>query len=108
MTAKDVREIVEAISLPEPLYAEVSDEMWLRVNGTDKAGYGWKGRKWLFSQFSVKSEIVQTVYLAAQTALEHELREHFRYNGQAIFSPHYDVDALAALSNLPTSHEVRA
>jgi hypothetical protein len=44
-----------------------------------------------------KSEVVQTAFKAALTAIEHEARERFTYRGQSIFDPHYDVDQLVEL-----------
>ena len=41
------------------------------------------------------SEIVQTLFLAALTANEHELREAFLLDGVPLFRPHHDVFALA-------------
>lgn len=56
------------------------------------------GRKWKLSPHMTKSEVVQTAFLAVKTAVEHELRESFRYSGRAIFNPHFDVDKLAELA----------
>ncbi len=53
------------------------------------------GRKWLLSQFMTDSEVVQTALLAVLTAEEHEARERFKYNGQAIYGPHQNADDLA-------------
>lgn len=58
----------------------------------------WSGRKWLLSAHMTTSEIVQTALKAVLTAEEHEAREHFIYDGQAIFGPHVDVDALWSLA----------
>lgn len=55
-------------------------------------------RKWYISAHATKSEIVRTAYKAVLTSLEHRLGEHFRYQGVAIYSPHYDVDALVELN----------
>ncbi len=57
----------------------------------------FKGRKWRLSPHMTKSELVQTALMAALAAVEHEARERFLYRGQAIFGPHYDIDALALL-----------
>lgn len=43
------------------------------------------------------SEVVQTVFLAALQAEEHEVREFFLFNHQPIFRPHYDVYRLLDL-----------
>lgn len=53
-----------------------------------------KGRKWYISTHATPSEVVQTALLAVLTAAEHEIRERFTFDGEAIFSPHFDVDAL--------------
>ena len=53
-----------------------------------------KGRKWFLSPHMSKSEIVMTAFKACLTAEEHECREKFKYKGQAIFGPHFNVDVL--------------
>lgn len=55
-------------------------------------------RKWRLSQYMTRSEIVQTALKLVLTSVEHEAREHFRYRGQPIFGPHFDVDALHGLT----------
>lgn len=67
----------------------------------------WRGRKWMLSTFMTKSEVVGTAFLAVATALEHEAREKFKYKGESIYSPHYDVDKLAQLRADPDSQETR-
>lgn len=59
-----------------------------------------RGRKWYLSMHMTDSEIVQTAFLAAMTAMEHEVREFFEYRNQPIFRPHYDVNALHTLCEL--------
>ena len=56
-----------------------------------------KGRKWYLSPHATKSEVVQTAFLAALTAVEHEAREAFTYKGAQVYGPHGDVDAFARL-----------
>lgn len=60
----------------------------------------WKSRKWYISPHMVKSEVVQTAFLAVKTAEEHEMREQFRYLGEAIFGPHIDSYALHAVAKV--------
>lgn len=60
------------------------------------------GRKWLLSPYMTKSELVATAFKAVLTAEEHETRELFRYRGQAIFGPHFNVDDLAMLASYHT------
>jgi hypothetical protein len=55
-----------------------------------------QGRKWLLSPHMTKSEVIQTAFKAVLTAVEHEVREKFRYKGKPIFGPHFHVDALHA------------
>lgn len=66
-----------------------------------------QGRKWLLSPHMTKSELVATAFKAVLTAEEHEAREAFKYRGQAVFGPHFDVDHLADLSRAG-SRDVRA
>jgi (2Fe-2S) ferredoxin len=42
-------------------------------------------------------EIVQTAFLAVMTALEHEAREQFTFDGVSVFDPHYDIHELVRL-----------
>ena len=59
--------------------------------------YTWRSRKWLLSTHMTRSEVVQTAFLAVMVAVEHETRESFTYREEAVFSPHYNVDALVRL-----------
>lgn len=65
------------------------------------------GRKWYVSPHMARSEVVQTALMAILAAEEHEARERFRYRGQPIFRPHYDVDRLHALCAGPAPLDVR-
>lgn len=56
-----------------------------------------KTRKWLLSPHMTRSELVQTAFKCVLTSIEHETRETFRYRGEAIFGPHFDVDSLYCL-----------
>lgn len=66
---------------------------------TDVRPVEWTGRKWYVSSYSTKFEVVQTALKAVLTALEHEAREKFTYQGVAIFQPHMDLDALVKLAD---------
>lgn len=68
-------------------------QVHFKVNGQIQ-----RGRKWYISKHSTWSEVVQTALKSVITALEHEARETFLYDGQAIFQPHFDVDALKELA----------
>ncbi len=56
-----------------------------------------RGRKWHISRCASRSAIVQTAFKAVITWQEHEVREHFRYQGVQVFGPHFNVDRLADL-----------
>jgi hypothetical protein len=64
------------------------------VTGINEVQY--TGR-WQLSEHMTKSEFVQTVFKCCMTSMEHRTREHFRYKRSAVYSPHYDVDALVDL-----------
>lgn len=68
----------------------------------------WYGRKWLLSEHMTEAEIVQTVFKAVMTAVEHEVRETFLYKGQSVFDPHYDLERLVELRREKNSMVHRA
>ncbi len=70
-------------------------------------GRVWTTRKWLLSPHMTKSEIVQTAFKCIVTAEEHEAREKFLYKGKAIFGPHFDVEQLHGLCEMPDAHDAR-
>lgn len=57
-----------------------------------------KTRKWRLSSHMTQSELVQTALKCALTSAEHRIRESFRYRGELIFGPHFDVEALVELA----------
>lgn len=98
----EIREIVNLCSFEDWLLEVKQDgtRPYLQVhciNGRD-ADTGlpteWTGRKWLLSPYMCRNEIVATAFKAVLTAIEHEVRENFRYRGVAIFNPHLDPDKL--------------
>lgn len=66
-----------------------------------------KGRKWLLSEHMVTTEIVHTALKAVLAYHEHEIREKFRYRGEAIFNPHMSVHQLVEWCKHPEHQEVR-
>ena len=70
--------------------------------------YGVKGRKWFLSPHMTKSELVQTVFKAMLTYVEHEFRSGFTYKGRLIFGPHFNVDKLVELCDDPNCEELRS
>jgi hypothetical protein len=53
-----------------------------------------KCRKWFLSPYMTNTELVRTCYKAILAAVEHEVGEKFKYDGEAIFSPHTDIEHL--------------
>ena len=118
LKARDIRSIVALCTfgdweitigtgLPPALrpYLQVKDPKG-RCNTSGKPA-PWHGRKWDLTYHMTKSEIVQTAFKAVLTAVEHETRENFKYRGEAIFGPHFDVDKLVDLASQPDAKEVR-
>ncbi len=60
----------------------------------------WGGRKWILSMHKTDSEIVQTVFKALMTAMEHEAREQYLYKGVPVLDPHLDIEKLVELRKL--------
>lgn len=52
------------------------------------------GRWWRIEKNASRSDVVRTAWLAVMTAMEHEIREQFKYQGKAIFDPHFCVDCM--------------
>jgi len=58
-----------------------------------------KCRKWMLSYYMCEEEVVSTAYKAMLAAVEHEAREQFFWEGQAIYRPHYDIRTLHKISS---------
>ena len=56
------------------------------------------GRAWHIPAQATESEVVQTALKACLTSAEHRVREAFKYEGEAIYMPHYDVKELKELA----------
>lgn len=119
MTREDIIEILKEITLEGPMLnweIKVFPEMrsansyeipYLQVQFTTPEGRQY-GRKWRLSPHMTKSEIVLTAFKAVETAMEHEVREAFRYRDRRIFGPHIDVDELWKVSrNVDIREEMR-
>lgn len=76
-------------------YLQIQCEDKCTVSGDD---YRWHGRKWFLSYHMTDSEVVQTAWAAVKMAMEHELRETFKWEGECIFRPHFDIRALHEIS----------
>lgn len=85
-------------------YLQVS---FLEEDMTTKVIEEQKGRKWFLSPHMTKSEVVSTALKAVLTAEEHETREKFRFQGKAIFGPHFDVDQLVKFATYKDNLDMR-
>lgn len=66
------------------------------------------GRKWFLSEHMTDGEVVQTALMAVLAAEEHEAREFFKFQGEAIFGPHFSLQTLVDLCRQGSATEVRA
>ncbi|WP_420381687.1 hypothetical protein [Novosphingobium sp.] len=88
-------------------------QYWLRIECPGgfctKTGepMDWCGRKWRLSQHMTDGEVVFTVFKALITALEHEAREMFKFDGEAVADSHIDIHALVAFLKTPGSRKTR-
>lgn len=64
-------------------------------------GLSWNGRKWRLSEHMTDGEVVATAFKALITALEHEARELFTFQGAAVYDSHVDIYKLVALRKAP-------
>lgn len=95
ITVKNGMTVVVALDNVRP-FLQVG--FWAPCNTNGGSPKFQTGRKWFLSYYMTDSEIVGTALKAVLTAVEHETREQFLYRGHAIYAPHYNVEALVALS----------
>jgi hypothetical protein len=96
---------VTAEKVPGIVYLQITCDSKCNITGE---ALTWSSRKWLLSRHMTDGEIVQTAFKATLTALEHECRETFKYRGQAIFDPHYDIERLVELRSQANALKERA
>lgn len=99
----ELKELVSFISYPGLTFEADGDYlgedgqgsiMWLQVvceEGTCNVTglpMSWRGRRWIIEEDATEGEVVRTALKAVLTAIEHEARENFAVNGEAIFDPH--------------------
>lgn len=111
MNKEKIAEILQHITYKDNFVFYVGDDyIQLHEHTTcNRSGkpYLSKGRKWKWSQFMTKSEIVTTCLKAVLQYEEHEARENFQYKGYSIFDPHYDVDVLLEIRSKENWDDVR-
>ena len=56
-------------------------------------------RKWMLSYYMCDEEIISTAFKAMLAAVEHEAREQFTWEGEAIYRPHLDIRTLHKISS---------
>lgn len=53
-----------------------------------------KGGKHYISAYAIDDEVIMKAWKACYDFVVHEAREGFKYKGQAIFGPHFQVDEM--------------
>jgi hypothetical protein len=81
---------------------EIDGSIYLQAEYVDNDVYtGYPAvqstRKWLIPPDATRSSIVQTAFKMCLTSYEHRVREGFKYKGQRVFGPHFDVEDLVEL-----------
>lgn len=96
-----IRDLIGRCSVAEDITFEVIEEGgrdFVRVVWKEEGSKDWFGRKWRLSPCMTDGEVVQTVFKAMLTFLEHELREKFTFDGVAVFGPHLDIHRLVEIA----------
>lgn len=114
MELKDISEILKEIQCRDYTFicGELGEGFYIQVSYDEPdvdtgVNESQNGRKWYVSSHSVPSEVVQTCLKAVLTSMEHRAREHFLYNGVAIYGPHFSADQLLKFAQLVRSKEYR-
>lgn len=55
------------------------------------------GRSWGIEYDWNRDQVVQTAFKACLTSMEHRTREGFKYKGERVFGPHFNLDDLVEL-----------
>ena len=105
MTPARARQVLRLVDFPGYRFQVLGHSTLMYLQATFHAPCNVSGgksvqqstRKWQLSVNMTPSELVQTALKCVLTSLEHEARERFRYRGEAIFGPHFDVEQLVAL-----------
>ena len=90
------------------MVAGVPGDWWIQLIDYNLPSEFNTGRKWRMSVYMCKSEVVGTAFAAYMAWVEHEAREAFRYRGEHVFGPHFDVDVLMAIAGNKDCHEYRS
>lgn len=96
LTAAEVRQVIEDIEYKDWVfeYKPVQNgimiwPMFQRVDSvTGYLDWSKNMRPWYVEYWRDKGYLVQTIFKMIEAAEEHELRETFKYKGEAIYGPH--------------------
>lgn len=101
MTIEEIQELISQVECLDYEFRVIPDDSFCFLQGFYDEPCVVTGniepqttRKWRISSHMTKSEIVQTILKCALTSQEHRVREHFKYKGELVYGPHFDVDAL--------------
>ena len=54
----------------------------------------WVGRPWPIDLSITNGDLVQTAFKAIMTAVEHEVREQFKFQGETVMNPHRTMELI--------------
>lgn len=105
------REEVEVFKCPETnISTAITTGYYLRVHcpfgrcNVSGVATPWKGRKWRLSLHMTDAEVVWTAFKAILTALEHEAREQFKFDGVTVADSHVNIHRLVDFMRDPGNH----
>lgn len=105
MTIEEIKAVVKNCDFPNYTFIVDTDgrgEMYLRAEYWEADTETFQEskqvtRRWFLNPFQTESEITQTAFKCVITSMEHRVREWFKYKGESVYSPHFDVNALVEI-----------
>jgi len=78
------------------LLTTIGDEFRLELTYEEADVYGGElstqtTRPWLISPEATESQVIQTLFKAILTSMEHRVRENFHWMGKPVLMPHLDL-----------------
>lgn len=97
LTLSDVREILDDVECGDFRFRLTENEhgmflqaeLWRENVNTGEWEWGRGGKSYI-SPYSAENELIQRALGSCLAFVEHEVREHFKWRGRAIYNPHID------------------
>lgn len=103
LTLRQINEALSHVEFTNHVFQaeETPGGFHLWLSGLEPDSYTGKmevqeSRRWFISNKCTPSDVVRTAFKATATWAEHEARETFKYKGARVFSPHFDLNKVAA------------